>query len=290
MSKAVNMLPPVVTVEIASRESCNQRCSFCFGPRGTMATKKQLLSIADRIAQAGVKRVIVSGGEPLTNKYLRVFLEALQDRQIRTALLTNGSALPANFRLLQYVDWIGLSLYGGSRKTDQLVCGNPGHFAAVTTSLQHLSETEILTRVETVVTPQTLSHLVGIGELFVRLGLRPTLWKVKQAVPSRQPLEDVSAFLLADTTFAAVKRLLPGHLKALYPDEYQDDSAIRMVFTSCYDVFNHHVGIQPDGEVVVYGMGVRQVGNIFATGFSVDWSLELNQRLQEKYDREWDIK
>lgn len=78
---------------------CNDQCAHCYnlsGPKGARITTEECLQVVENLpASAG--RIILSGGEPLTEKAkLYAILEALQVKYRRTAqimLQTNGDLL-----------------------------------------------------------------------------------------------------------------------------------------------------------------------------------------------------
>jgi 7-carboxy-7-deazaguanine synthase len=72
---------------------CNLACDYCDTPdaRGPAGTEESVIELADRVAAMGVPRVMVTGGEPLTQKDGRVLIEALVERGLDVTVETNGS-------------------------------------------------------------------------------------------------------------------------------------------------------------------------------------------------------
>ena len=82
--------------------SCNLACSWC----DTNKTERMVLSeyqIVEKVAEAGVKSVIITGGEPSIQPDLEVLVRALKDNGRWVALETNGVRAPACIDLFDYV-------------------------------------------------------------------------------------------------------------------------------------------------------------------------------------------
>lgn len=76
---------------------CNYRCPICFTDSGTEDREElssaEALAAVDKIHAAGVKNVIVSGGEPFMRQDLIAVLERLKYHGITTRIATNGSLI-----------------------------------------------------------------------------------------------------------------------------------------------------------------------------------------------------
>lgn len=76
---------------------CNFRCPICFSDSGIEArdelSTEEALAVVDRIHEAGVKDVIVSGGEPFVRQDLVDILERLGRHGITARIATNGSLI-----------------------------------------------------------------------------------------------------------------------------------------------------------------------------------------------------
>src|SRR3954469_11256195 len=82
--------PLMVTLSITDR--CNFRCEYCNLPgmdRDEMSTADWLRAI-DELADAGMMRVSLRGGEPLVRKDVGVLIERLRERGVNIAMNTNG--------------------------------------------------------------------------------------------------------------------------------------------------------------------------------------------------------
>ncbi len=82
--------------------ACNLRCNFCLVPDGSFGQPVEATSrIARELVDAGVEKVLLSGGEPLLYKPIQTIIEYLIDEGVLVKLLTNGTVhRPAIFELI----------------------------------------------------------------------------------------------------------------------------------------------------------------------------------------------
>ena len=103
-------------------EPCNMRCKFCFAtfqdvkrdmelPKGHLPEEK-CLSIVDRLAEAGFKKINFAGGEPTLCAWLPNLIKRAKKRGMVTSIVTNGSKItdPWLDSLNGNLDWIALSI------------------------------------------------------------------------------------------------------------------------------------------------------------------------------------
>ncbi len=77
--------------------ACNYRCPICFTDSGVESRRElsteEALAAADKICEAGVKDVIISGGEPFLRTDLIDVLERLGQNGVTARIATNGSMI-----------------------------------------------------------------------------------------------------------------------------------------------------------------------------------------------------
>jgi MoaA/NifB/PqqE/SkfB family radical SAM enzyme len=104
--------PLMVTLSLTDR--CNFRCEYCKLPeldRDEMSTADWLRAI-DELADAGMQRVSLMGGEPLVRKDIGVLIDRLKERGINTAMNTNGWMVPKRLDDVKKLDLICVTLDG----------------------------------------------------------------------------------------------------------------------------------------------------------------------------------
>ena len=93
----------ITYLRLSVTDRCDFRCTYCmsedmvFAPRAQILTLEELYAVADAFISLGVKRIRVTGGEPLVRKGLTGLLERLGAREELEdlAITTNGSQLPS---------------------------------------------------------------------------------------------------------------------------------------------------------------------------------------------------
>jgi len=91
----------ITYLRLSVTDRCDFRCTYCmsedmvFAPRAQILTLEELYAIADAFIGLGVKRIRVTGGEPLVRKGLSGLLARLGAREELEdlAITTNGSQL-----------------------------------------------------------------------------------------------------------------------------------------------------------------------------------------------------
>lgn len=84
-------------LRISITERCNLRCTYCMPEGGALLSEKsnlmtadEIYSIAKEFVNAGVKKIRLTGGEPLIRKDARVILEQLSSLPINLCITTNA--------------------------------------------------------------------------------------------------------------------------------------------------------------------------------------------------------
>jgi GTP 3',8-cyclase len=103
---------PLRDLRISVTDRCNFRCLYCmpkevfgrdyqFLPRGELLTFEEIERVARVFVELGVRKLRLTGGEPLLRRELEVLVERLASlRDLDLALTTNGAALAQKAKLL----------------------------------------------------------------------------------------------------------------------------------------------------------------------------------------------
>jgi SynChlorMet cassette radical SAM/SPASM protein ScmE len=130
MNRKISRSPDEVTIAITGR--CNLSCQYCFYTDEMVALSdldtEAWLSFFEELKDAGVMRVVLSGGEVFTRPDLWELIESIIKNKMRFSILTNGTLINdrAASRLLKYkhrLDYIQVSVDGSSEKTHDLIRG-----------------------------------------------------------------------------------------------------------------------------------------------------------------------
>ena len=158
---------------------CNYRCRHCYmsAPHAALPhpTTEQSLAIADQIADCGVARVSLTGGEPLIRKDFLSIVDRILERGMRIdVIMTNGSLV--NEELLDALDARGchpeLNMsFDGPRPWHDWLRGVDGAFDSVRRAFELCRERGFVTGAELVLHKGNLHTLRESVRELGRLGV-----------------------------------------------------------------------------------------------------------------------
>jgi radical SAM protein with 4Fe4S-binding SPASM domain len=172
-------LPATLSVELTA--ACNQRCAHCYNAwraEGNRSPERmetaELLALLDRvIAELGLGRVTLSGGEPLLHPDFRRIVEHLRERGLELFLITNGTLVDdevARF-LAPRFGAVQLTLAGADAAGHDEICG-PGSFARVVAGLDALAAAGVATSGSFLCTSSAAPRAAATLARFVERGVR----------------------------------------------------------------------------------------------------------------------
>jgi len=95
-------------LRISLTERCNLRCTYCMPPEGVDLSPKEcimrgyeIVDIAKIFTELGIKKIRLTGGEPLVRKHLERILRGLAELPVTLSITTNGVLLDRYFVLLK---------------------------------------------------------------------------------------------------------------------------------------------------------------------------------------------
>lgn len=108
-------IPPPIFVTVDPINSCNFNCRYCNSAKvknnDIKMNKSYMIYLANLLADWGVKAIcIAGGGEPLLNNDLPSFLNRCKIRNLKTAIVTNGSMIDKFIPYLIDCTWVGISI------------------------------------------------------------------------------------------------------------------------------------------------------------------------------------
>ena len=104
---------PIRDLRISVTDRCNFRCSYCmpkeifgrdytFLPKSELLTFEEITRLARILAQLGVRKIRLTGGEPLLRRDIEVLVAMLAEIPgLEIAMTTNGSVLAAKAKALK---------------------------------------------------------------------------------------------------------------------------------------------------------------------------------------------
>jgi len=156
--------------------ACNLRCKHCYQnaskPTPDELTTAEALKAVDKMAEAGVAYVAMSGGEPLVRKDFFEVADRIRDNDMAFSLATNGTLLTReNVRKLVDLNclFIQISLDGANPETHDSFRGRKS-FERTIQGIKNAVESGITVGIATTVTKHNLKEVFEIVDLAERLG------------------------------------------------------------------------------------------------------------------------
>ncbi|PWT76816.1 MAG: GTP 3',8-cyclase MoaA [Bacteroidetes bacterium] len=94
-------------LRISLTDNCNLRCFYCmpeenysFTPSSRLMQAAEIASLAKIFVSEGVKKIRLTGGEPLVRKDASVIIQSLANLPVRLAITTNATRLRENLEVL----------------------------------------------------------------------------------------------------------------------------------------------------------------------------------------------
>jgi len=160
---------------------CNLQCIHCYGnqeelPREMLSTR-QCFEICQRLADAEVMRVVISGGEPLLRDDIFDIIQHLLHADISVVLGTNGTYI-TNQNVSSLVDCtrVEISLDGATEKTNNAI--RPGRTSSGNAWLETMGaiklclDARVNLRVLTALNRQNQTEIVQIAQRLYDEGVR----------------------------------------------------------------------------------------------------------------------
>lgn len=203
--------------------SVNNRCSLvckgCYNVfNDRVMTLDECKAGLDKIVKAGVKELVVSGGDPLVWPDIVPFVEHAHARGLRVGIDSTGYALTRELahKLVGKVAFIGLPLDGTDQKTvETFRKGKHDLLDKVKQGLALCEELGLPAKINTVVHKGNIDQLEAIGQL---VGQFPAVknwgWSVFQWWDLRAPKKLKTQMAVDDGKFDAIL----AKLKEDYPD------------------------------------------------------------------------
>lgn len=194
--------------------SCNLNCDFCFWDKRTPDVPLDFkMKIIDEIGNSGVKKVILSGGEPLCSNDLIEVLEYMHKKGLEVVLHTNGLLInktvarkvaPNISRISLTMDAIDKQIQLEIRKSSKIT----SHTIELITWFHDLN---VPVNVKTLVTRVNQKEIGKIGKVLD--GLPIAYWSLLEFVPINRGRKNKERFMLEPDEFdmicTSIKKINP---------------------------------------------------------------------------------
>jgi MoaA/NifB/PqqE/SkfB family radical SAM enzyme len=179
--------------------ACNLHCIHCYNNSGNTLCEELSLdeakSIVDQLADFGVIRICIGGGEPLLRNDILELLDYITRRRIGIVLSTNGTLLTsdviATLGALRPRVNLKVSLDGANSETHDRFRGARGCFEKAINSIRMLVNAGIPTGINTVISKFNLVEIPAILDLGFRLGVDYMVVSLLLPVGNAMQLRDI---------------------------------------------------------------------------------------------------
>ena len=188
---------------------CNLRCPHCgrWERPGPELPSKQWKRIIEELADAGCKRLSVSGGEPLLYADLDTLLSTANSKGLRINLNTNGILLPAKQDTIAFCKSVTLSLDGTESEHDAI--RGQGTYQAAMTAAQLVRRMEKNLIFYTVLSRRNLDVLKDVVHIATDMGgtvfFQPGTYKDFDGLKRNPEAPDVDQYRKAIDRLIALK-------------------------------------------------------------------------------------
>ncbi len=169
------------TMILLLNKRCNLKCDFCDLWHFTdMMPFESAITVISRAPAAGVKTLVITGGEPFVHPRIFAIIEYAKNLGLGVNITTNGTLLRRDMQALKNsrVDSLSISIDGFEDTHDQLR-GVDGAYEETMAAISELQDsTDIHLNIYFVVTNQNVQDLVPIHDFAQDRGIGFDFWPV----------------------------------------------------------------------------------------------------------------
>ena len=237
---------PFSTIDFHVTCECSQECPYCWGPQDienpilTSTSRK----IIKKIKDIGARRIVFTGGDPLTRKDIGILIRYAKEIGLEVALSTTGDKVTPTFlkRNASYIDLISLPI-DGSTDIINSQTKEKGHLAAILNTLEMLRKyPNIDVKVCTPVTKYNLRdipNILNLAESYKEKTKARVFYNIFQTFPRSLGQVDWEELIVSDRAFKALKKRLSRRKK------------IRINFLDHKALDKLYLMIFPNGNLVI---------------------------------------
>src|SRR5258708_10669066 len=236
---------------------CNLECKHCCtysGPKVSTSSDvitERMITVAEELAEAAVRDVLFSGGEPFLRSDFLQIVRAINPDQTMVYVASNGTAIDdrtvTELREAQ-VAGVDISLDGHTAELHQLVRLHPTSFQRGIRGIEACVRGGVPLRVTSCVIPETSGHVQDLVELLVRLGVKTLV--IQTVLPSGGRAAEHPYLAVTPSVIPSIDQQIE-HAQARWGDQINIDlraGASSGGAKGC-PAGHHLVNISADGDV-----------------------------------------
>lgn len=182
----LNLLRPEA-VQWLTTYRCNFHCTHCEASAGTTTVRElttdEAFRLIDELEEAGVRNIVLSGGEPLVRKDIFLIIEHILRRGLTYSIASNSSLVAGfheEFRRMKPV--LYFTSIDGLEQTNDAIRGVHGAFQKTIDAVKFFQSVGVNYRtINTVVLPKNIHELPALKKIVQHSGA--TLWRLAIPIP-----------------------------------------------------------------------------------------------------------
>lgn len=186
---------------------CNLGCKFCYGKfnEDTLSIKDKKI-IIDKIVDAGVEKLTITGGEPLMSEDLLEIIDYAYNKNLFTSLHTNGILLDEDLvkSMAGKVGRISLAIEGVGNDINFSMRGHKDFFNIVINRLEITKKYQIPISVKTVASKKNIGRIVKLIPLLEKYN--PDVWLISEFRSARRGKKYEEEFSIEKSEFEKLKK------------------------------------------------------------------------------------
>lgn len=276
------------TILLEISYSCNLYCGFCYvektkRDRTPIPPLENILQLIDLVHSAGVKEIVLLGGEPFLNPYLKTICSEIASRGfISRGIVTNGTII--NTEALSLIRdcgfWVDISVRGPNTKLTDKITNSVGTFDKVVEGLTLLARTEIPVGIEYESISENSLYLYDTVKLAIDLGVRVKQVQLHRFIPSGSGGTNLWLTPTIDDYQNLLKQMKKITLQLGIPTIYEDGLPLCLFDREYWDVISKCgcgysiLTIEANGNVRHCACNTHVLGNVFETPLDEIWVLD----------------
>ena len=285
-------IPILSTIYLYLMDSCNLNCIHCWiNPSFAheQPTKKhlsipELKDIFEQAIELGLKRVKLTGGEPLLYPHFIELVEHLKEKKIAMSMETNGTLITENIANTineAKFSHVAVSLDGAEAQTHEKIRRVKGSFRMAVDGAKRVASKKVPTQIIMAVYKDNIKEIESVARLAHDIGVNSLKLNYMHTLGRAKDLEK-EGLLCEVNEIIECNRHVIETLSKLYKLKVM--SNVPMVFKSLKDLrcgcgschIKNILGILADGKVSICGIGEEVeeliMGDATTTPLSEIWS------------------
>lgn len=246
-----------ISVDYMITAKCNLACPFCYGPDPKMRGEinlSQKLDFVDYLAERGVKRIIIAGGEPLISVHLEPVLQRASQSGLEIAVQTNGFSLKKIRQIAPLLEWLALPIDASNLATHLFMRTTEKQSENTINSAvagRHVNP-KLKIKIGTVVTKENISQIREMAPII--RSIKPDVWKLYEVRPRGAALLNYENL-----------RVSRENLDRAILDLKTMNSDLNIHYSPCDLTARAYIIVNPDTECLIPdGSGYLSAGHLVA--------------------------